>query len=263
MSSHKLYRERTSLRTLVVALSALLTGVFLLFISETWQWLQSVPPVQAVVRDLGALLVSTVTIATLWELAAKRAFLAELMAQARLAEEIRSAGIVTVTTDFQRGIDWKKMFKTVKKLDIFFSYGRTWRGTNLAELNELAQRPGTRVRVVLPDPYNDELMKELGRRFRKAPDEVSKLILEASDDFQNIFKDSDFSLWFLSESPAFSFYRFDHQAILALFKHGKRGGSLPTFIVEKGGTVYDFIRREFDAFIQEPGGMARKIFPRP
>ena len=261
MPSPNLYSERTSLRTLVIALIALLAGISLLFIFEMWQHLKSVPPVQAVVRDLSALLVSTVTIATLWELAAKRAFLAELMAQARLAEEVRSAGIVTVTTDFQRGVDWKRMFKTVRRLDIFFSYGRTWRGTNVAELNEIVQRSDTRVRVVLPDPYNNELMKELGRRFRKSPDEVKSLILEASNDFQNIFKDSNFSLWFLPESPVFSFYRFDHLVVLALFKHGTRGGELPTFMVEQGGAIYDFVRREFDAFIQEPGGLARKIFP--
>jgi len=261
MPSSKLYSERTSLRTLVIALIALLTGIFLLFISEGWLWLKSVPPVQAVVRDLGGLLVSTVAIATLWELAAKRAFLAELMAQAKLAEEVRSSGIITVTTDFQRGIDWQRMFKTVKRLDIFFSYGRTWRGTNIAELHEIAKRSEIRIRVVLPDPYSDELMEELGRRFRKPSEEVQGLILEASRDFQNIFKDSDFSLWFLPESPVFSYYRFDHLVILALFRHGTRGGAVPTFTVEQGGAIYDFARREFDAFIQEPGGLARKVYP--
>lgn len=260
MPSPKLYSERTSLRTLVVALIALLTGILLLFISETWTWLKSVPPFQAVVRDLGALLVSTVAIATLWELAAKRAFLAELMAQASLAEEVRSAGILTVTTDFQRGIDWKRMFGTVKKLDIFFSYGRTWRGTNRSELHEIAKRSDIRVRVVLPDPCNSQLMDELGHRFRKSPEEVKGLTLEASDDFRNIFKDSDFSLWFLPESPVFSFYRFDHLIVLALFRHGTQGGAVPTFTLEQGGAISNFVRAEFDAFVQD-GGLARKIYP--
>lgn len=229
-----------------------------------WEWLKSVPPVHSVIRDLGALLVSTVTIATLWELAAKRAFLTELMAKAKLAEEIRTAGIVSVTTDFLRGIDWQHMFKTVKNLDIFFSYGRTWRNTNRKELIEIAQCSDTKIRVVLPDPQNDELMKELGRRFRKSPEELKKLIWEAYDDFENIFKYSDFSLWFLPESPMFSFYRFDHLVILAFFKHGTgENVSLPTFKVEQGGTIYKFVRREFDLFIQEPRGLAKKVFPSP
>ncbi len=260
MPFSNLYSERTSLRTLVVALLTFIVGIALLIASENWQQIKAIAPVQAVVQDLGALLVSTVTIATLWELAAKRAFLAELMAQAKLAEKVRAAGIVTLTTDFQREVDWKQMFKTVKKLDIFFAYGRTWRKSNLKELDDIAQRPGIRIRVVLPDPHNSELMKELGRRFRTNPEDVKNRILETSNDFQSRFKNVDFSLWFLPESPVFSFYRFDHLIVLALSKHGKQGGNIPTFIVEEGGTIYNFVREEFDAFIQEPDGIATKFF---
>lgn len=260
MPSPKLYSERTSLQTIVVALFAFLMGIALLFASEMSQQLKDIPTLQAVVRDLGSLLVSTVTLATLWELVAKRAFVAELMAQAKVAEEVQATGIITVTTDFQRGIDWQSLFKTVKNLDIFFSYGRTWRSTNVAELRNLAQRPKIEVRVVLPDPNNDELMKELGRRYRKQPDEVKASILEASDEFQNIFKNANFSLWFLPESPMFSFYRFDHKIVLALSKHGTRGGDIPTFLVQEGGTIYKFVMEELKMFIQEPDGLAKKVF---
>jgi hypothetical protein len=257
-----LHSERTSLRTILIAFVALLLGLGLLFISQTWSWLKSIPPLQAIVRDFGSLLVSTVTITILWELAVKRSFLAELMAKAKLAEDIRSAGIVQVTTDFQRDIDWKKMFKTVKNLDIFFAYGRTWRGTNEQELNDFAKRNGTIIRIVLPDYQNKELMNELAKRFEKTPEEVVHAIEEASNNFKLIFKNHpNFSLWLFPESPMFSCYRFDHLIVLALYRHRNRGG-VPVFVVEEGGTIYKFIVEEFDKLIEKnQNGLARQIWP--
>jgi hypothetical protein len=262
MTSQKLYSERTSLRSIILALLALIIGIVLLLLSENRQQIKDISWLQAILRDLGALLVSTVTIATLWELAAKRAFLTELMSKAKLAEDIRSSGIVNLTDDFYGEIDWKKMFKSVKKMDIFFAYGHTWRGTNASELKDLAKRSDVRIRVVLPDFNNEQLMHELGKRFRKEPDEVKRLINEAADDFKGLFKDANFSLWLLPESPVFSFYRFDHLVVLALYKHGLGRGNVPTFIVEQGGKIYDFVRLEFEEFIGE-NGLARKIFPEP
>lgn len=60
-------------------------------------------------------------------------------------------------------------------------------------------------------------------------------------------------LWFLPKCPVFSFYRFDHIGILAMYKHQKGRGNVPTFVFEQGGTLYDFMRQEFDAMIKDDG----------
>lgn len=264
MAIPKLYRERTNLWTVLAQIVVFLLGILCLFLAAKWQWLASYPGIQTVVRDFGGMLVATVTITILWQLVVRRAFLAELMAMAKLAEEVRAAGLVTLTNDFQRGIDWPQLFRTVNKLDIFFAYGRTWRGTNSAELRALAGRPGVRVRVVLPDPNDDALMSELARRFSMTPSDVKKEVEEASGDFKKTFVEfsqsvAQFTLWYLPASPVFSFYRFDHLAILALYKHSPGRGEVPTFVVEQGGTLYDFVRQEFEAFIREPNGLARRV----
>lgn len=266
MPESKLYSERTNLRVILGAIVVSLIGVVFLFLSTNWQWLSNHPNVQTVVRELGGLLIASVAIASLWEFVAKRAFLAELMAKAKLAEEVRAAGLVTITTDFQRGIDWAKLFKTVTKLDIFFAYGGTWRGSNTPELRALALRPGVRIRVVLPDPEDNALMHELGRRFNTTNEDIKRKILDAVDDFKKIFSVSSqstrtFSLWYLPSSPVLSFYRFDHVAIIALYNHRKERGGIPTFVVQEGGKLYDFIRQEFDSFIREPNGLARRVYP--
>ena len=261
MPSSKLYSERTNLQTIVVAISAFIVGIFLLLISEMWQQLKSFPPIYALVRDLGALLVSTVTIATLWELAGKKAFAAELMAKAKLAEEVKTAGINRVTTDFVRDIDWQQLFKTSNTLDIFICYGRTWRNTNRDELIKIAQRSNTKIRVILPDPDKHEVMKELSIRFATSSDDIKDKIVEASNDFKDIFKNSNFSLWYFSKCPVYSFYRFDHLIVLALFKHGTKRGKVPVFIVEEGGTIYKFVKEELNLLTQETDGLARQVFP--
>jgi len=79
------------------------------------------------------------------------------------------------------------MFKTVKNLDIFFAYGRTWIATNEQELKKIAKHSGTNIRVFLPDPENEGIIKELGNRFKKTPTEVKNLILESSESFKSIF----------------------------------------------------------------------------
>ncbi len=266
MAESKLYSERTNLWTVLIAIGVALIGVLFLSIAAKWQWLAGYPGIQSVIRELGGLLIASVAVAMLWELFAKRAFLVELMAKAKLAEEVRASGLVTITHDFQRGIDWPQLFKNVSKLDIFFAYGSTWRGTNTPELRALAIRAGARIRVVLPDPDNEALMSELARRFNTSVDDMKKKILDAADDFKNIFGEpprtrADFSLWYLPVSPVFSFYRFDHIAILALYKHRKERGEIPTFVAEQGGKLYDFVRQEFDAFTKAPQGLARQVFP--
>lgn len=266
MSERDIYIERTNLRTILTAIFTAVLGVCLLYLAANWTYLTQYPSIQSVIRELGGLVIASIALALLWELAAKRAFLSELMSKARLAEDVRSAGLINIVQDFYRGIEWPRLIKNVTKFDVFFAYGRTWRNTNNAELLALARRHDIRVRIVLPDPDNQDLMSELARRFSTTTDEIRKLIEEASSEFIKIFghgskTNSQFSLWYLSTTPVFSFYRFDSIAILALYRHTKVRGQIPTFVVEQGGTIYDFIRSEFDEFIKEPDGLARKVYP--
>jgi len=55
------------------------------------------PGTQSVARSLAGFLIVSVAIAMLWQLRIKRAFLEEVMAKARLAEEVRAAGVVMLT----------------------------------------------------------------------------------------------------------------------------------------------------------------------
>jgi hypothetical protein len=69
-------------------------------------------------------------------------------------------------------------------------------------------------------------------------------------------------IWLLPIAPMLTFYRFDRRAVFTIYNHQRDRAPVPTFIVEQGGTLYDFIRSEFDAMIKSDGGLARCVFPR-
>ena len=121
-----------------------------------------------------------------------------------------------------------------------------------------------RVRVVLPNPNNKDTVSELTRRFDiEEPEDLKGRIEESVTYFKGLkamaeHEGGSVELWFLSKCPVFSFYRFDHIGILATYKHQKGRGNVPAFVFEQGGTLYDFMRQEFDAMIKD-NGLATKV----
>jgi hypothetical protein len=259
----KLLKERVTLRTLLVAFVVASLGIGLLYAAAHKDWWKNYEVWQTVVQNVGSLLLVTVVITILWELWGKRAFLDEVLAKAQVSKEIAFAGITKITDSFHHDIDWRSYFRTVNKLDIFFAYARTWRNTYTQELQEVASREDARIRVVLPDPENEQTVIELARRFNYTPEELRTLIREAETQFRSLrssigAKGAHIDIWFLPAAPLFTFYRFDRIAILALYSHCRERVPVPTFVCEMGGTLYDYIRKEFEAMIRQ-GGLARLI----
>jgi hypothetical protein len=109
-----------------MAIAVASLGVLLLVLSS---FLAS-PELRAIVRDLGSLLIVSVAIAILWELHAKRAFVAELLATTNLAEDIETTGLAGASAKWHGEIDWRKLFASADTFELLFTYGRTWRNTN-------------------------------------------------------------------------------------------------------------------------------------
>lgn len=243
-----------------------------------WDWLKNKHHnVAAFFRELSALLIVTVAVTLVWELAAKRAFVDELLSKARkalsgvieetrVAEELRAAGLKVFTKDFWHGIDWLTLFKESHTVDLFFAHARGWVGAHTPQLQEMANRQGARIRVVLPNPENPEILQEMARRFGKTTKEVRNDILQTVEDLMNIFvepfkRNADlmppsFSMYFCPTAPVFAFYRFDKIVVVTLYKHRSGRGGIPVFVAEKGGTVYDFIVQEMHGFIDANGTAA-------
>lgn len=259
----KFFIEQVNLRILILALFMAIIGFVLLYLSSFEEFWRGRETWQAVVKNMSGFLVITGIITLLWELWVKRSFLDEILAKVRVAEEIKLAGIVRITDAWHRDIDWESYFSNVKKLDIFFAYSHTWRSNYDKQLKEIVKRKDVRIRVVLPDPEDNQVTYELARRFNYTPEKIRDLIIEAKEYFIDLKRiaandGTQINIWFLPATPQFAFYRFDRIAIFTLYSHSRERTPVPAFVCEMGGTLYDYIRKEFEAMITE-GGLAKRV----
>jgi hypothetical protein len=117
-------------------------------------------------EESGAALFISGILAVLWELAGKRAFADEILAKANMSRDLAEAGIEVATYSFKdKRIDWENLFKSTCRLDIFIAYGHTWRNTQSEHINKLLSDPDAKLRIILPDPEDEELVKSLSLRF--------------------------------------------------------------------------------------------------
>lgn len=258
-------RERTTLRVVLVALALVVVGFFLLFLAYQGTLLGNQPILEGLANSLGDLLIASVAVSMVWELAGKRAFVDELLSRVRLSSEVQNAGLTGITVDFNKGIDWTLLFANVRKLDIFFAYAHSWRSNNHSDLLAVARRRGARVRVVLPDPDDESIVSDLARRFNSEPSKIRENILEAEADFRQMRPSTgqrcaSISLWYLQASPQLTLYRFDNVAIIALYKQRHELVDVPTFICEQGGTLYEFAWRDFAAMVDKGSGLAKLVW---
>jgi hypothetical protein len=263
-----LARERTTLRILLTSIAAFVLGLLLMIISATsglglgFLSFFSGEGFRSLGTSLGSLLIASVAITILLELGGRRAFADELLFKIRLSDQVLTAGITGFTTTLY-ALDWKSMFQTARELDIFFTYGQTWRHAYENELAALAKRRHARIRVVLPDPDDAITVDALRQRLDTTAGDVRRLIHAAAADFRQMRTEAarngaEVRLWYVRGEPMFSFYRFDHTIILSMNSHRhQRLPAIPALILNEGGQLFTFIRDEFDAITGDDGGLSR------
>jgi len=235
----------------MIALAVIIVavGTLLLYISSMETTWRVHPVIQRVVEHAGALIFVTGLLHLLWELYGKRVFLDEVLAKAGVAQAARSVGIREAYDDFQRLSDWPQLFSGVKELDILVSYARTWRNIHLQELRTLVTTPGTRVRLILPDPDDEAAVGALAERYATLPDEVRKRIAEAANEFANLGNLDVTQVWYMRGAPMYSWYRFDDQAVMSFYNHQVDRSPVPAFVVEQGGILFTFARSDFEKLL--------------
>ncbi|MBO7813196.1 hypothetical protein [Burkholderia pseudomallei] len=111
MATVNYLKERTNLRTILVAVLLLLLGFSLLIASETVPSVTERTWLKAITSNLGGLVIASISIATLWELFSKRALFDELLGKATFAEEIRVLGLVGLSVNPLKGADFSKLIR--------------------------------------------------------------------------------------------------------------------------------------------------------
>lgn len=263
-------KDMTNLKTLLVSGGLLLLGLLFLLLSELLTYPEGYLWVRSLISNFGSLLVATLSIAILWELFSKRSFLDEILERTGLADDIRTAGIRGISINPVKGPDFTKLIREAERLDIFVCYANTWRATHESDLKYLASKRKARIRLIVPDPDDMEIMRDLARRFGASSDQMmSQRIKDAIGDYKTLFSsvgnpDLDFTVWTHHENPVTSFYRFDRMAVVTLYKHARGRGNVPTLVAERYGTLYTYVEAEIDALVKgshEKAPLATKIYP--
>lgn len=261
----KIYKQLTSYRTYVVALVIGAVGVVLILLAELLGW-QNRLWIQTLLRDFGSLLIASVAVAIVWELSSKRSFYAEALSASRLIDDITESGLIGASAKWHGNIDWQRLFRSTNHLQILFIYARTWRNTHRVDLIDFAMRANTNAIIVLPDPNNETLLGAIGQRISKEAQEVRSSILEAQNDFIEVFNRTGIArqkleIWYLPYFPAYSYYRFGEKAIFTVYQHRRERIEVPTFVMESGGTLYEFFEREFESIVSGENPIGIKVFP--
>lgn len=247
--------ERTTLRVILTAIAAAAVGVALLTLAAN---LESYPTVESIIREIGSLLIVSVALAFLWELAVKRAFVAELLSISGLVESIQRTGVTGLASSWQKDIPWTEMFKTAKTVDMFLAYGINWRGFIADDLAAFAKRPNTSCRILLPDVDDPAVVSALALMFQRPPKQIRDRVLEATEEFQTRLKATKCEIWWTKRPPVFAFYLIGDAAVVTLYRYTSEITRLIGFTVRQGA-YYDFLKAEFDGIIAS--NTTRQIYP--
>lgn len=243
-------KQITNLTFVLIAIFILIIAVMCLWLSETMDFFKENSVWKLVIQNFSGALISTSVLSVAIDLFAKRSFLEEVRSIAEIARTAYQTGLVLITRDFGKEINWENELEKTDQLDILVTYARTWRNNHREALTQLARRDAS-IRVVLPNPNNQALLEQLATRFSLQPIVLKQLIVDAEKDFNSIFSKSDnYSIWFTDTALVFSMYRFRKTRILATFAHGPKGSGVPTLVIGENGSIASFIDQQFDYFFE-------------
>ena len=238
--------EALTLRAVILSLLLILAGIAALYYSaefEEYHWLIRA----SIFRELGAFFLVTFILCLWWEVFGRRSFNDEILNKIGMARNLEVAGITTVAMDFRDSrIDWKTMFSSSTRLDIWIAYGTTWRNSHLPEIEQFLKNKENLIQIAIPNPNDQRIVQTLAHRFGMEPAQLEVKIRETIREFQSLtVGEGKVRIYLASSVPLFTFYRFNNSAVVAFYNHRKGRMSVPTFVCTKEGTLYQYIAEEF------------------
>jgi len=135
---------------------------------------------------------------------------------------------------------------------LYFIHSRRWRENHDAAVKAFLAREGSSLEVFLPDLESHELMFSLSRHFEDGP-QIPALVVDAYRYFARLAREfqKPVELWLYSRYPTFSFYRFDHQAILALYSNTAAKKAAPAMEVANDSLLGEFLAADIEDLKRE------------
>ncbi len=249
----KPYRRLNTWQTVGISAGALAIGLTLIYIAGDPERFVDRPGLKALLNALGSTLCVSVAFGTILNLFGKRALTREVFETARLSTDMEKSGLRRIGMDYTTDPEWQQYFAVAKKVDLFFAYGRTWRNLNITRLQALARTKGAEINVYLPDLDDELTCQTLTTRFNMTTQALQAAVKEAREAYlaMRAPDGARISVFKRAGDHTFSCYRFDTVAVLALYRHKKARGNVPTLVLNKGGALYDFVDEELAAIHEQ------------
>src|ERR687890_828770 len=138
------------------------------------------------------------------------------------------------------------------RMALYFIHSRRWRENHDAAIKSFLRRKDSTVEIFLPDLENHELMFSLSRRFEDGP-LTPTLVIDAYRYCCRLARDygQPAEIWLFGRYPAYSFYLFDHRAIIALYSNTTAKKDIPAFEVSTDGLLGKFLDSDIEDLKRE------------
>ncbi|MBB5164947.1 hypothetical protein [Mycobacterium sp. AZCC_0083] len=254
-SENSLLAALTTYKTALYAAGIVIAGFCLMWVSNI-DWFEHHKPLQATANQVGGLFVTIGGLAVLWDLRAKRDFMREVLAEARIAADVSAAGVERVTMNWL-DVPWEDLFKQCKHLSVFISYGSSWRKLHWPKIEEFAKDKNHSLKLFLPDPDDEPTMRVLAQRYDYTLQKIRREVLETTKEFAELAEScaADIRIYYRAGDPTYTCYYFGDKVLMTLYANRRRRGNVPTLLVGQG-TFSDFFREDLDAIENQSRSVA-------
>jgi hypothetical protein len=166
--------------------------------------------------------------------------------------QVDQAGILRVGSFagfYQR---FEELIASSSRMVLYFIHSRRWRENHSAAIKSFLGRQDTTLEIFLPDLENHELMFSLSRRFEDGP-LTPTLVVDAYRYCYRLAREfgKPTDIWLFGRYPAYSFYQFDQQAVLALYSNTAAKKDIPAFEVSTAGLLGKFLASDIEDLKRE------------
>ncbi len=147
---------------------------------------------------------------------------------------------------------FEELLASASRMEVYFIHSRRWRENHDAAIKAFLGREGTTLEVFLPDLENHELMFSLEKHFDDGP-LIPALVMDAYRYFGRLAREfgKPVEIWLFGRYPTYTFYRFDHRAIVALYSNTAAKKDLPAFEITTDGFFGEFLASDIEDLKRE------------
>jgi len=186
-------------------------------------------------------LASTAAVFLIWEVAAKKTFMKEVINLTNLSNNLVSSGIEYYYENF-RDIDWRVLLSGQKEFIICIVYG-DWFYRRVEDQLKKFHKNGGKITIIFPDFNNEEVISMYARRFHMPIEKVIEHIVESIAFFERF----DPEIFLFEGNLQNSYYKIGDLALISFFNHQKEQSTVPAILLGKDGDMYNYVLGELSA----------------